>query len=442
MNEQEVLEIAQAAVEACPADQAEAFVWSVYNHVTRFAENRIHQNTAEHHCSIVVRAVQGKRIAIARGETLTADDARRVARRAAEMAEVARELPDFKGLPEPKPLPENPRQPAEDILTSTPADRADLVGEAISLAQERGFKAAGALTVQASASCVVNSLGVRAAQSSSGSHFHVVMRDDQTAGYASAEGPALADCCVAETARLAADIADAARGARAIEPGPIDVVLRPVAAAELLNLLSWGFSALAHQEQQSFTCDWLGKQACSPLFTLIDDGLDTRTYAKAFDFEGMPKQRVELIREGVVTSLVYDSYTAGREDPPRESTGHATAANWAAGPLPMNMVVQPGEGSLDDLVSRVDRGLLVSRIHYLNVAHRRRALFTGMTREGTLLIENGRIVGGVKNLRFTEHMLEALSRLVAVGGQGELHGHVWTPPLVIEGFTFTSATTF
>ena len=408
MNEEEILNLAQAAVEACPADQAEAVVWSNYSHVTRFAQNRIHQNTAETHCSLSVRAVIGKRVGIASGEVRTAEDARRVARSAGELAQVARELPDFPGLPEPRPLPPNPREPAEDILASTVADRAELVGEAIAEAHSHNLVAAGALTVSISSSCVVNSLGVRAAASSSGSHFHVVMRGDDTAGYASAEGPALADCRVGETARLAAEIAEAARNPKPIEPGPIDIVLRPVAAAELLTMLGYGFSALGYQEQQSFTCDWLGKKACSELLTLIDDGLDTRTYAKAFDYEGMPKQRVELIKQGVISSVVYDTYTAARENPPRETTGHAAPPGWGGGPVPFNMVVTPGSGSLDDLVSQVEHGILISRIHYLNIAHRRQALFTGMTREGTLLIEKGRVVGGVKNLRSDGSLLSVV----------------------------------
>ncbi|MBC7288700.1 MAG: TldD/PmbA family protein [Armatimonadetes bacterium] len=442
MASTDIVGLAQAAVEACPADQAEAFVYEARSAVTRFAENTIHQNTSEYHRSLTVRAVVGRRIATARAEVASIDDARRLAVEAAELARVAQELPDFVSLPAPKPIPPNPRRPAPDVVEATAGTRADLVSAATDQAQKRGYRAAGALTVEISSICVANSLGILAARESSGCHFHVVTRGEDTAGYAASEGPALADAKVAETAELAADIADQAKQRQSVEPKPMDVVLRPVAAAELLGAFAaTGFSALAYQEQQSFVCDWLGQRACAPELTVIDDGMDTRTYAASFDYEGVPKQRVDLIRDGVVCGLVYDSYTAGREVPPRESTGHAAPPGYGAGPTPMNLVVHQGDAALDDLISRIDRGLLVSRIHYLNIAHRRQALFTGMTREGTLLIRNGRIVGGVLDLRFTERMVEAFRRLVAIGMHGELHGHVWTPPLVIEAFSFTSATT-
>ena len=221
------------------------------------------------------------------------------------------------------------------------------------------------------------------------------------------------------------------------------VVLEPVAAAELLSFLGFaGFNALAYQEQQAFTCDSLHKQVGVETLDVVDDGLDPRTYVAPFDGEGVPKQRVELISKGVVSGLVYDSYTAGREQPARESTGHGLTAPNTWGPIPWNMIVEPGSGSMEELVGQVERGLLVSRIHYLNFVHQRQMILTGMTREGTFLIENGKIVGGVHNLRFTEHFVEALGRTAAIGGQGELHGMVWTPPLVIDGFAFTSATDF
>lgn len=444
MDERELLDLALTAVEACAADQAEAFVLEGRRATTRFANNQIHQNTAERSRSLSVRAVMGKRIGVAAGIINTAEDARQVAGRAVELARLSGELADFVSLPGPKPIAPSPVKPAADVIEGTAADRGEIVARALATATARNLVAAGALATDYSGIAIANSLGVAAARSATNAAFHLVMQGEDSGGYAAAEGISLADTRVEETAEKAALKAEMGRRPRGIDAQPMTVVFEPVAAAELLAMLGIsGFNALMYQEQQAFTCDMLQKQACASMLNLIDDGLDARTYVAPFDFEGVPKQRVELIKNGVVTGLVYDSYTAGRATPPRESTGHAGPAPNTWGPVPWNMIVEPGAGSMDDLVGQVERGLLVSRVHYLNYVHQRQMILTGMTREGTFLIEHGKIVGGVRNLRFTEHFVDALARLAAIGGKGELHGGVvWTPPLVIEGFSFTSATEF
>jgi predicted Zn-dependent protease len=268
------------------------------------------------------------------------------------------------------------------------------------------------------------------------------MEKENGSGYAAAEGRTLAETRVEETARRAAQKAHIAQNPRRVEAQPMMVVLEPVAAAELLEMFLHGFSALTYQEGRSFVCDTLGEQVCAPVLSITDDGLDERTYVMPFDYEGVPRQRVELVREGVINNLVYDTYTAGREKPPRRSTGHAMPPPAPWGPYPCNCIVRPGDGTLEDLVATVDKGLLVSRVHYLNLVHPRKMILTGMTRDGTFLIENGNILCGVRNLRFTERFVEALGRLVAVGQNGELHENIWTPSLVIDNFCFTSETEF
>lgn len=442
MQLQEMTDIAAAAVDACPADQAEAVVVAGTEAVTRFANNAIHQNTAEERRRVTVRAVKGKRIGCASGDVACVDDAVRVARTAAEMAEVAREIPDFVSLPSPGPIAQTGSTAAVDVVSATASDRAELVAVALQIAKENELVAAGALTTYYSALAVVNSLGVRAARARTAAHFHTVMSADDGAGYAASEGPALADVRVEATARRAAAKALASRNPIHVAAEPMPVVLEPVAAAELIGVFAWGFSALAHQEERSFTCDLLGEQACSPQFSLTDDGLDPRGYLMPFDFEGIGKKRVELVASGVINDLVYDSYTAQRASPQRTSTGHASPPPGRWGPMPTNLFVHPGPSSLDDLIASVDRGLLVSRVHYLNVVHPRKMILTGMTREGTFLIERGQVSRPVHNLRFTEQFVDALSRLQGIGADGELHGSVWTPALLIDGFAFTSETQF
>ncbi len=443
MTPEELLELAKIAVEACPADQAEALAFYEAGSVTRFARNTVHQSMAVTDTEISVRAVIGKRVAVAAGVLRDRDDAVRVAKQAAELAKVAAELPDFKSLPEPKPIPEVPERLDRRIVEILPAERTELAGAAIELARERGLQAAGALSLELTGFAVANSLGVEAARQTTLAHFHVVMQAEDSAGYAELTAWKLEHLPIEKLAEKAAAKALNGRHPRELQPGRWTVVLEPSAAAELFSEVGmFGFNALAVQEQRSFLCDWRGKKAGSELLTLREDAYDRRTLYCSFDYEGVPKQPVVLIDRGVIGEPVYDSYTAGREDPPRESTGHALPAPNSWGPVPLNMVIEPGEQTMEQLISSLDRAILVTRIHYLNVVHPRRLVLTGMTREGTFLIENGEIACGVKNFRFEQNMVEAMANVVAVGRDGELHGAIWTPPLVIEGFNFTSTTEF
>ena len=180
--------------------------------------------------------------------------------------------------------------------------------------------------------------------------------------------------------------------------------------------------------------------------TIYDDGLDPGGLCVPFDFEGVPKQKVTFIENGVVRALTYDSFTAGREG--KESTGHGLIAPATEGPIPLNLFMKAGEHRLEEMVRSVRRGIYVSRFHYTNVVEPMKAVITGMTRDGTFLIEDGEIKNPVRNLRFTESILKALSRVKAVSRErkicssGSVYGRRFitgtvAPALQIDGFNFS-----
>jgi predicted Zn-dependent protease len=269
----------------------------------------------------------------------------------------------------------------------------------------------------------------------------VHMAADGGSGYAE---QAAVDATTIEAEALGREAAAKARatsGAVSVEPGDYPVVLEEYAVIDLLDMLGYlGFSALAVQEGRSFV--EVGRQVGSELVSMHDDGADPAGLPMAFDYEGVAKQRVELIERGVCRGVVYDAQTAAREH--RSSTGHGLPAPNTYGPFPINMLMAAGETKRDDLIAGLDRGLLVTRFHYTNPVHPKLAIVTGMTRDGTFLVEGGRIVGPVRNLRFTQSYLQALAGVVAVGRErktlrGFLGGSV-VPALRIEAFTFTGAT--
>jgi predicted Zn-dependent protease len=260
-------------------------------------------------------------------------------------------------------------------------------------------------------------------------------------GYAEAAAVDASTIDAAALGREAADKARATASAVSVEPGDYPVVLEEYAVVDLVDMLGYlGFSALAVQEERSFVEP--GRRIGSDLVTIVDDGYDPAGLPLPFDFEGVAKQRVSLLEAGVCRDVVYDAQTAARDGV--ESTGHGLPAPNTWGPFPLNMVMSAGSTSRDELIGGLDRGLLVTRFHYTNPVHPKLALVTGMTRDGTFLVEGGRIVGPVKNLRFTQSYLAALAGTVAVGRERKtlkgFLGGVVVPALRIDGWTFTGGT--
>ena len=218
-------------------------------------------------------------------------------------------------------------------------------------------------------------------------------------------------------------------------------MLLDYAVVDLVDMLGHlGFSALAVEEDRSF---WEpGRRVASPLVTLADDARDPAGVPMGFDAEGVPKQRLSLLEAGVCRDLAYDAQTAARAG--RTSTGHGLPAPNTYGPFPTNMVMAAGDTPMDELVGGLDRGLLVTRFHYTNPVHSKKVIITGMTRDGTFLVEGGEIVGPVRNLRFTMSYLDALANVEAVSRErrclrGFLGARV-VPSLRLSSFSFTGAT--
>lgn len=232
-----------------------------------------------------------------------------------------------------------------------------------------------------------------------------------------------------------------------VEPGEYEVILEPHAVSELLSFLGYlGLNALAVQEQRSFFCNQFGKKLVDEAVTIYDDGLDPQGLQVPFDFEGIPKQRVVFFERGIAKDVTYDSYTAGREG--KTSTGHGLIAPNTAGPVPVNLFMKEGDSSLEGMIQSVRKGIYVTRFHYTNVVEPMKAVITGMTRDGTFLIEEGEIKGPVKNLRFTESILKALSRVRAISrnrrvcSEGTVYSRRFVtgtvaPAIKVDGFNFS-----
>lgn len=444
IDEGKALELLETALSLSRADQAEVVIFSADSALTRFSNNRIHQNVAESTIRVSVRSIKDKRAGYSSTNKIDRGSIEDIMKRSLEIAKRRPPDPDFVSLPGRYTYPTGVAY-CEETAAATPEDRAKAVAEIADIASGAGLSAAGAYSTSGNLIAIGNTLGVRAVTRLTDASLKVVVMGKDSSGYASALSKRVSDIDAGKVASIAVE--KALRGARPIdlEPGRYHVVLAPEAVADMVASLAYaGFSALAVQEGRSFMAGKFGQRIADERISIWDDALDPRTIGMPFDFEGVPKRKVKFIDKGVAAGVVYDSYTAGREG--KSSTGHALPAPNPYGPLPTNLFMAVGDKPASEMIAALDRGIFVTRFHYTNLEDPLKTVLTGMTRDGTFLIEGGELEAGIKNLRFTQSILEALQRVEDVSAENELVDSMLGPALVpyleIREFNFTGATLF
>ncbi len=478
------LALGASAVEAALAAgvlEAEAVIMTEDSGLARYAGDRVHQHVSERNCEIRVRAVRGRRVAVTAGNQADTDSVRAVAERAAAAAGRSPEDPYFPGLPHPS---STPYVDQTTFYASTaelePADRAEAVRIILGLLKSAGAQGFGAVTSAVTELAVVNSHGVHAYQSFTDAWVSVIAQRER---YPAGEGAAVQTLTTSGRAGGAAapssraplrpatgratachrdwsEIDPESTALRALSkasletprhlpPGEYTVLLEETAVAEMLEFLAYGaLNGLNFLEGQSLYSGRLGERPYPATITLRDDPTDARATNFSFDFEGVPKAPLTLIRGGVLERVAWDSATAARGG--EASTGHALPAPNPHGPMPLNLTLLPGSHDRAELLAKMDRGLLVTRFHYVNEVDPARTLLTGMTRDGTFLVEDGKIVAPVQDLRWVESIDGVLKRTIAVGstqqlvsegpgyGMRSLVGSLM-PALLVEGFSITGS---
>lgn len=429
------------------AEHVEALVMAQDLALTRFATNRIHQNVREHDATLQVRVIDHDRIGVASTNKLDEAGIRDVVERANAIAERSAPNPRAAVLPEPDGRAHDPDLGyVARTDDATPEVRAIGARAVIAAGEAKGLQASGSFATSVMTIAVANSLGVRARHRSTRAALLTVMMDGFASGAASGyahAGSADVDELAPEALGVeAATKGDRMRGAGELEPGEYEVILEEYAVAGLLEYLSFiGFSGLAHEEGRSFMD--LGTRLMGETVSIWDDGADPTGMPSPIDFEGVVRRRVDLIRDGVATAVVHDAATGSRAG--TGSTGHGLPAPNLFGPMALNLFMAPGSTPRDELVAGVKRGVWVTRFHYLNPVHPKKAILTGMTKDGTFLIEDGRIARPLLNFRFTQSIPEAFSDVRATGREtkvlpGEFFGAARVPALHLGSFNFTGVT--
>jgi len=447
LGKQRLKALTDRVLELSRADQTEVMIMSGDQHLTRFAANTIHQNVSETDATVRVRAVLGKKVGVASGNDLSDAALAKLVEDAETAARFQQDNPEFHSLPEAEPVQELDGY-VEATAACSPELRARGAAAICSLARSSELQASGAFSTAVDELLIANSLGVSAYHRSTHAHLVTVIMGADSSGYGAVTRANVSDIDAEAVGRVAVDKALQSRHPTDIAPGAYTVILEEEAVADMLRTLGMmGFGALALQEGRSFMVGRLGQKITGDGITIWDDGFDPRGMMMPFDFEGVPKQKVMLIENGVAQGVVYDSFTAGRE-PGKHSTGHSLPAPNSMGPFPTALFMAPGDATKAQMLASTERGIWVTRFHYTNPLHPIKTVLTGMTRDGTFLIENGVLTRPLKNFRFTQSILEAFAQAEMLTAELKPIKMGWgsfvtcVPAAKIHGFQFTGTTEF
>lgn len=431
--------VLQAVIDKAGGDQIEAVLVAGDRSLTRYADNQIHQNVTASDATLTVRVAVGRRLGVVTTNDLRPDSLAATVERARTLAKYQPENPHFPGFAPPAVVP--PYQGFHAATAeATAQDRAELVHVLAGMMRAEGISACGRVSTDVTELAVANTNGLLVYdRATAADMIAVVSNDDGGHGYASRVSPSFAALGVEALAQEAIETCRLSEDPVEIPAGAYDVVLKPYAVGALVEYLSYaGFGGLAFTEGRSFMSGKLGQPVTGERISIWDDARDPYLPGMAFDYEGVPKRRLELISNGVARGVAHDLATAARAG--TTSTGHALPPPNTEGPAPMHLVMAGGDQTLDQLVRQVERGLLVTRFHYTNLVEPKSALATGLTRDGLLLIENGEITRAVRNLRFTEAIPEAFRRCEGLTRdwqvEGEFGARVRAPGMLIRQFRF------
>lgn len=420
---------------------------------TRFAENQISTAGDNSNTSVVVRSVVGAKVGQASTNKLDEAGLKAVVDASERLARLSPDDPEL--MPE---LEQQQYQPglgwSESTARLDPAARAAAVSRITDQARAAGLVSTGYLETRATASVVANSKGLFAYDRDTDVVLTTTVRTPDGAGSGWAGGASHAFSAI-DPAALGARAVDKARrtvGAVAVEPGRYTVVLEPTAVGNLLQIMTGAMNARSADEGRSFFAkagggNKVGEKVVDERVTIVSDPFDPDSYGNPFTGEGLPTRRVVWIENGVVKNLNYDRYWAKKQG--KEPTGAGGGGGFGGGGGGGGgggVKMTGGDETIESLIAGTERGLLVTRFWYIRGVDPRSLLYTGLTRDGTFLIEKGKITTAVKNFRFNESPVIMLNNILAMGKpvrvsaseSGNAGAAVVVPPLRVRDFNFTS----
>ena len=440
---EEVFQTVVSAARSAGVTEVEALMGAKASALTRFANNRIHQNVAERNGFLSLRVIVDGRTARATTNQFDRDSIERVVAQAIAITRSSEPYPDLLPLLGPQ---EYPVVHRHDMATAriTPEERGKAVAEAIRIVESAGQTAAGIYETEESASALLNSEGMMANYPETSSTFSITALAADSSGLAKAEAPRVADIDYAGLAATASRKAAASAAPREIPPGRYTVVLEPAAVLDLVGQIVGDFSATALEDQRSFLNERLNQKTFGENITIYDDAYHPLQTGAPWDGEGVPRSRLTLVDAGVPGEIAWCRNRAAVAG--RAPTGHGYPLPNEYGEAPANIVVAGGNSSVEEMVASTSHGILVTRCWYIREVDPYEKIMTGMTRDGTFLIEDGRPVAGLRNFRFNVSLVEMLNHVEAMSptarASGEEAFEMVVPAMKVNQFNFSEVTKF
>lgn len=443
LSDAELRRIAENIFKLSDADETEVQINVVTDALTRFANNTIHQNVAEQVLSVSVRTVLDGCTARATTNKTDVESLRRVVAASKSLARSQPRLPGLLPMPGPQKY-EKVSRYFEDTAYATPADRAKAVARVARMAEKSKQTAAGIFTTGVAQSAIANTNGLFASHRQTRAEFSITILDPDSSGWAKANSADLDRIDPAALAQSASEKSTASRKPGEAAPGRWTVILEPAAVLDIVGFLFYDFAGTAVEDQRSCFNKRMGKPVMGGNIMLHDDVFHTLQSGAPYDGEGIPRQKVLLVDRGVPTNLVYSRATAKKMK--TKPTGHGFPLPNEFGEAPMNLVFGGGNSSVDEMVRSTERGILVTRMWYIREVDPYEKVLTGMTRDGTFLVRDGKVAGGVRNFRFNQSILEMLSNVELMGeavrAAGEESFEMVVPPMKVNNFNFSEVTKF
>ena len=411
--------------------------------LTRFANNSIHQNVAERAGEVSVRAVWDGRTARASTNRFDQEAVAEATERAISLTRAT--SPDTDLLPMAEPSVITPVDRFSPCTAEcTPRERADAAAAAIAEAERLSLNAAGIYSTESAEEALFNSRGVNAWHQETMARFSITAMGADSSGWAKGSAVDRGAIDPVAMARQAAAKASRSANPREAPPGRYTVILEPAAVLDLVGQMFADFSATALADQRSFLTERIGTQLFGENITIGDEVFHPLQAGPPFDFEGVPRRRIRLVDRGRPVDVVYSRAAAHRAG--RGATGHGFPLPNEIGEMPLNLVIAGGDVSVDRMIQSTARGLLITRLWYIREVDPYEKIMTGMTRDGTFLIEDGAVVCGVRNLRFNQGLIELLRNVEAlspaVRASGEETFDMVVPAMKAHNFLFTEVTRF
>ena len=433
----------QREARSCGIADVEALFAGHRDALTRFANNTIHQNVAEQARWLSVRVAIDQKTARATTNRFDRDSIRKTVEEAIALAKSVASDPDLLPLLEPEPVPEIQRyhQPTAD---ASPEDRARAVAEAIRVIEGAGQTAAGIYSTGQTFEAIFNSRGVAAWHQETLAQFSITAMAEDSSGWAKASAVSLDAFDPVELARCASDKAGLSKSPRAIESGRYNVILEPAAVLDLVGQMFGDFSATAMYDKRSFLTDRIGKKLFGENIHISDDVAHPLQAGVPFDGEGVARRRLTLVEAGVPRELAYSRASAKRDGV--APTGHGFPLPNDVGEAPLNIVIAGGNTPVEQMIASTERGILVTRLWYIREVDPYEKIMTGMTRDGTFLVEDGRLTCGLRNFRFNQGIIELLNNVEALSRSARASGEeafdMVVPAMKVREFNFTEVTRF